>query len=73
MERRQWWNDAKAYLSAIRKTSGQTYGLKWDVIGNMIGEYIGNMMGTHWELEGNMLETKEKWKKSPSTQTLKEK
>jgi len=26
----------------------------------MIGEYIGNMMGTHWELEGNMLETKEK-------------
>jgi hypothetical protein len=22
------------------------------------------LLGTHWELEGNMLRTKEKWKKS---------
>jgi len=31
-------------------------------------------MGTHWELDGNMLGVKEKWKKSLSpTQKLKEK
>jgi hypothetical protein len=25
-----------------------------------IGEHIGNLMGTYWELEGNMLGTKGK-------------
>ncbi len=34
-------------------------GLKRGAIGNTIGEHIGNLMGTHWELERNMLGTKE--------------
>jgi hypothetical protein len=29
-------------------------------IGNTLGEHIGNLMATHWELEGNILGTKEK-------------
>jgi hypothetical protein len=36
-------------------------GLKRGAIGNTIREYIenlGNIFGTHWELEGNMLGTK---------------
>jgi hypothetical protein len=41
-------------------------GLKQGAIGNTLGEHIGNLMGTHWELERNMLGTKEKWKKSSS-------
>jgi hypothetical protein len=35
-------------------------GLKRGAIGNTLGENIGNLMGTHWELEGNMLGTKER-------------
>jgi hypothetical protein len=35
-------------------------GLKQGAIGNPLGEHIGNLMGIHWELEGNMLGTKEK-------------
>jgi len=35
-------------------------GLKRGAIGNNLGEHIGNLMGTHWELEGNLLGTKEK-------------
>jgi hypothetical protein len=38
-------------------------GLKRGVIGNTLGEHIGdlrNIFGTHWELERNMLGTKEK-------------
>jgi hypothetical protein len=42
-------------------------GLKRGAIGNTLVEHIGNLMGTHWdlegnplELEGNMLGTKEK-------------
>jgi hypothetical protein len=35
-------------------------GLKRGAIGNTLGEHIENLMGTHWELEGNMLGTKEK-------------
>jgi hypothetical protein len=38
---------------------GKTYGIKQGAIGNTLGEHIGNLMGT----EGNMLGTKEKWKK----------
>jgi len=34
--------------------------LKRGAIGNTLGEHIENLMGTHWELEGNMLGTKEK-------------
>ncbi len=35
-------------------------GLKQGPIGKTLEEHIGNLMGTHWELEGNMLGTKEK-------------
>jgi hypothetical protein len=38
-------------------------GLNQSVIGNTLGEHIwnlGNILGTHWELERNMLGTKEK-------------
>ncbi len=45
-------------------------GLKQGAIGNTLEEHIGNLVGTHWELEGNMLGTKEKLKKpSPHTPT----
>ncbi len=37
-----------------------TYGIKMKCIDNTFGEHIGNMMGTHWEFEGNMLGTMEK-------------
>jgi hypothetical protein len=39
---------------------GKHMGLKQVVIGNTFQEpkeHIGNLMGTHWELEVNMLET----------------
>jgi hypothetical protein len=39
-------------------------GLKQGAIGNTLGEHIGNLMGTHWELEGNMVGTKDFKKKS---------
>jgi len=32
-------------------------------------EHVENVMGTHWELEGNMLGTKEKRKKIPDPKT----
>jgi hypothetical protein len=35
-------------------------GLKQGAIGKTLGEHTGNLRGTHWELEGNMLGTKEK-------------
>jgi hypothetical protein len=35
-------------------------GLKHSAFGNTLGEHVGNLMGTHWELERNMLGTKEK-------------
>jgi hypothetical protein len=38
---------------------GKTYGIQ-GAIENTLGEQIGNLTGTHWELEGNMLGTKEK-------------
>jgi len=41
-------------------------GLKQGAIGNTHGEYIGNMMGTHLELEENMLRTKDAYGKKPS-------
>jgi len=32
-------------------------GLKRGAIGNTLAEHIGNLMGTHWDLEGNPLGT----------------
>jgi hypothetical protein len=37
-------------------------GLKRGAIEKTFEEHIGNLMGTHWELKGNMLGTKEKGK-----------
>jgi hypothetical protein len=51
-------------------------GFKGGAIGNTLGEHIGNLMGTHWELEGNMVGTKDfliKILPPPSTQNIKEK
>jgi hypothetical protein len=39
--------------------------LKRGAIRNTLGEHIGNLMGTHWEFEGNMLGTKENGKHPP--------
>jgi hypothetical protein len=42
-------------------------GLKRGAIGNTLGEHIensGNILRTWWEPIGNMLGTKEKWKKN---------
>jgi hypothetical protein len=33
-------------------------GLKGGAIGNPLGEHIGNLMGTNWELERNIWGTK---------------
>jgi len=57
---------------------GKTYGmgLMWGDIGNTLEEHIGNLgkiLGTHWELERNMLGTKEKFKKISPTPKLKRK
>jgi hypothetical protein len=41
--------------------------LKRGAIGNPLGKHIGNLMGTRWELKGNMLGTKEKRKNPPPT------
>jgi hypothetical protein len=35
-------------------------GLKQGAIRKTLGEHTESLMGTHWELEGNMLGTKEK-------------
>jgi len=49
-------------------------GLKRGAIGNTLGKHIENLMGTHWELERNMLGTMNFFKKSlllPPPQNLK--
>jgi hypothetical protein len=49
--------------------------LKRGAIRNTLGEHIGNLMGTHWEFEGNMLGTKENGKhpSPPPPENLKKK
>jgi hypothetical protein len=62
------------YIGEKGKTLGKTYGIKarcyWEHPWN-----LGNILGTQWELEGNMLGTKEKRKKNhpPLVQNLKRK
>jgi len=52
-------------------------GLKPGVIGNTLGVHIGNLMGTHWEIEGNIegtcWEQRKNEKNPPPNQNLKEK
>jgi hypothetical protein len=42
-------------------------GLKRGAIGNTLQVHIENLMGTHWELDRNMLGTTENGKKSCPT------
>ncbi len=62
------------YIGEKGRTLGKTYmGLKRGAIGNTLGEHIRNLMGTHWELEGNILGAKENEKNPhPPIQNLKE-
>ncbi len=61
-----------SYIGKKGRTLGRTYGIKvrcywehpWETHWKP-KEHIGNLMGTHWELEGN----KGKMKKNPSPQT----
>ncbi len=55
------------YIGEKGRTLSKTYGIKarcyWEHPWGMHWkpqEQIGNLMGTHWELEGNMLGTNEK-------------
>jgi hypothetical protein len=48
------------YIGEKGRTLGKTYGIKVRCYLNTHGEHIGNLMGTHWDLERNMLRTKEK-------------
>jgi hypothetical protein len=51
------------YIGEKGRTLDKTYGIKvrcyWDHPWGTHREHIGNLMGTHWELERNMLGTKE--------------
>jgi hypothetical protein len=71
MERLQCFSLWPMYIGEKGRTLGKTYGIKarcyWEHPGGTHWkprEHIGNLMGIHWELEGNMLETKGKRKKS---------
>jgi len=55
------------YIGEKGRTLGKTYGIKarcyWELPWGIhweLREHIENLMGTQWELEGNMLGTKEK-------------
>ncbi len=48
------------YIGEKGRTLGKMYGIKARCYWEHLGEHIGNLMGTHWELEENMLGTKEK-------------
>jgi len=62
-----------SYIGEGGRTLGRTYGIKarcyWEHPWETHWEpkaHVGNLMRTHWKLEGNMLGTKEKRKKSPT-------
>jgi len=48
MERLPLW---PTYIGEKGRTLGKTYGIK----ARCYQEHIGNLKGTYWELEGNML------------------
>ncbi len=59
------------YIGERRTTFAKAYGIKVRCYGEHVGgahwelgEDIQNLMGTHWELKGNKLGTKEKLKKN---------
>jgi hypothetical protein len=53
-----------------RTTFAKPYGISEVLLGTHwwtpweLGKHVGNLMGTHWELKGDTLGTREKWKKS---------
>jgi hypothetical protein len=59
-----------SYIGEKGRTLGKTYEIKercyWEPIGNPLGthwelmEYVERLMGTHWNLKGTFLGTKEK-------------
>ncbi len=51
------------YIGEKGRAFGKTCGIKVRCYWEHLEEHIGNLMGTRWELKGNMLETKEKRKK----------
>jgi len=56
------------YIGERRTTFAKAYGINVSCYGEHVGEHIGNLknlMEIHWELKGNTLGTKEKWKKNP--------
>ncbi len=55
-----------SYIGERRTTFAKAYGINVSCYGEHVGEHIGNLknlMGIHWELKGNTLRTREKWKK----------
>jgi len=40
-----------------RTTFAKAYGIKARCYGEHVGEHIGNLIRTHWELEGNIVRT----------------
>jgi hypothetical protein len=48
------------YIGEKGRTLGKTYGIKVRCYWDILGEHSENLMGTHWELKENILETKEK-------------
>jgi len=45
------------YSRERRTTFAKAYGIKVRCCEEHVGEHIGNLMGTHWELKGNIVGT----------------
>jgi hypothetical protein len=45
------------YIGQRTPTFAKAYGIKVRCYGKHVEEYIGNWMGMHWELEGNIVGT----------------
>jgi hypothetical protein len=46
-----------SYIAESRTTFAKAYEIKVRWYGEHVGEHIGNLMGTHWELKGNIMRT----------------
>jgi hypothetical protein len=68
MERWSAFSFGPTYMGEKGRTLGKTYGIKvrcywehlWGTQHWEPREHIGNLVRTHWKLEGNILGTKEK-------------
>jgi hypothetical protein len=45
------------YIGERTPTFAKAYGIKVRCYGKHVEEHIGNQMGMHWELEGNIVGT----------------